>query len=75
MGILLRILPFWIREPLAIGLCAVMGFVLLYQFFAPGEVQGMWKAAGFGVLFLVIGVVRFFVARKEWRSRRSAGNA
>ncbi|MFG2867225.1 hypothetical protein [Streptomyces sp. NPDC048338] len=69
INLILRVLPYWIREPLVIAASLSFGVMCLYWYFTVGE----WQRAAFGVVFLAIAVLRSFVLRREWRSRPRAG--
>ncbi|MEV5732199.1 DUF6215 domain-containing protein [Streptomyces sp. NPDC052292] len=74
LGLLLRVLPFWVREPLMILVGSVFGVRIMYL----AVVEGSWVAAGIGAVFLVFTairvrmVVRALQARREARARASA---
>ncbi|MGW1215707.1 hypothetical protein ACWD5F_39375 [Streptomyces sp. NPDC002499] len=68
INLILRVLPFWIREPLLIAVCLFFSGLALYWYFMVGE----WQRAAFGVAFLAVAVLRAFVFRREWRSRPRA---
>ncbi|MBO4257507.1 hypothetical protein [Streptomyces griseorubiginosus] len=71
ISLILRVLPFYIREPLVIAICAGFAGLAFYWFFTDGGLA----RGGIGLMFLAVGVLRFFFARREWRSRRQAGVA
>ncbi|MDX3540703.1 hypothetical protein PV721_41755 [Streptomyces sp. MB09-01] len=66
---ILRVLPFWIREPLLMAVSLTFGGLCLYWYAVVGE----WQRAAFGIVFLSLAVLRGFVLRREWRSRPRAG--
>ncbi|WP_416479224.1 DUF6215 domain-containing protein [Streptomyces sp. LKA04] len=66
-GFLLRLLPFWVREPLLIVVGAVFGVRILYLA-ALGD--GGWMAAGIGLVFLVFTAVRVHSVVRALRARR-----
>ena len=68
INVLLRALPFYIREPIMIAVCLFFGGLGLYWFATAG---GLGRV-GFGLLFLAIGALRGYFFRKEWRSHRAA---
>ncbi|RDD91072.1 DUF6215 domain-containing protein [Streptomyces parvulus] len=70
LGFLLRLLPFWVREPLFIVVGAVFGVRILYLA-ATGD--GGWAAAGIGLVFLVFTAVRVHTVVRALRARRSGG--
>ncbi|MFJ3225074.1 hypothetical protein ACIPJS_17220 [Streptomyces sp. NPDC086783] len=71
INLILRVLPFYIREPLIIGVCLFFAGLALYWFVVVGE----WQRAAFGVAFLAIAVLRAFILRREWRARPRAARA
>ncbi|MGW1893890.1 hypothetical protein ACWCP6_27090 [Streptomyces sp. NPDC002004] len=68
---ILRALPFWIREPLLIAVSLFFAGLGLYWF----TVVGGWQRAAVGLAFLALAVIRTFILRREWRSRPRAGQA
>ncbi|MFG2985457.1 hypothetical protein ACGFYQ_30070 [Streptomyces sp. NPDC048258] len=71
INLILRVVPFWVREPLLIAASLFFAGFCLYWFAAVGE----WQRAAFGVVFLALAVLRAFVLRREWRSRPRADQA
>jgi hypothetical protein len=72
LGFLLRILPFWVREPLLIVVGSVLGVRILYLALRDDE----WIAAGIGAVFLVFTAVRVQSVARALRARRgSSGSA
>ncbi|WP_107481982.1 DUF6215 domain-containing protein [Streptomyces sp. JHA26] len=71
LGFLLRLLPFWVREPLLVVAGSVLGVRLMYLAFRDGH----WGAAGFGTLFLVFTAVRVREVVRALRARRNPGPA
>jgi hypothetical protein len=71
INVLLRALPFYIREPIMIGICLFFSGLALYWFVTAG---GLGRG-GFGLLFLAIAVLRGYFFRKEWRTHRAAKEA
>lgn len=67
-NLILRVLPFYIREPLVIAICLALCGSSFYW----TVTDGGWARFGFGVLFLGIAVLRMFILRGELRSRRAA---
>ncbi|MET8449080.1 hypothetical protein [Streptomyces sp. NPDC005209] len=65
INLILRVLPFYIREPLLISVCLSFTGLAFYGFAVAGE----WQRAAFGFVFLAVAVLRAFVLRREWRSR------
>jgi hypothetical protein len=70
-NLILRALPFYIREPLVIAICL---FFCGVSFYWTIQVGG-WARFGFGVLFLAVAVLRGFMFRGELRSRRAKTGA
>ncbi|WP_432187361.1 hypothetical protein [Streptomyces sp. Tue6028] len=68
INLILRVLPFWLREPLVIAVCLFFTVLSFYWF----AVAGGWGRAGVGVLFLAVGALRVHVLRGELRSRQAA---
>ncbi|GGV13350.1 hypothetical protein GCM10010260_60500 [Streptomyces filipinensis] len=68
-GFLLRLLPFWVREPLFIAIGSVLGVRLVYL---AGRDHDL-GAAGFGVVFLVFTAVRVYAVVGALRARRNPG--
>ncbi|MFE1798264.1 DUF6215 domain-containing protein [Streptomyces sp. NPDC059517] len=77
LGFLIRLLPFWVREPLLIVLGSVFGVRIMYLAVHDHD----WAAAGIGTAFLVIAavsvhsVVRALRARRNPSAAASAGGA
>ncbi|MFF4586555.1 hypothetical protein [Streptomyces sp. NPDC001388] len=67
LGLLLRLLPFWVREPLLIVFGAVFAGFL---FWAAVVRDGGWAAAGIGAAALLFTAVRVHAVRVAWRDRR-----
>ncbi|MFR0352317.1 hypothetical protein [Streptomyces sediminimaris] len=68
INVILRVLPFYIREPLVLAICLSFSGLAFYWFFTAGGLA----RGGIGLLFLAVGALRVYVFRKEWRSRRTA---
>ncbi|MFF4252236.1 hypothetical protein ACFY1L_13595 [Streptomyces sp. NPDC001663] len=68
INVILRVLPFYIREPIIIAICLSFGGLALYWFV---QVGGLGRG-GFGLLFLAIAALRVYFFRKEWRSHQAA---
>ncbi|MEU3055405.1 DUF6215 domain-containing protein [Streptomyces griseus] len=68
LGLLFRLLPFWVREPLFIVVGSVFGVRIMYLALRDQE----WPAAGIGVLFLVFTAVRVHTVIRALRARRNA---
>lgn len=77
LGLLLRVLPFWVREPLLIVVGSVFGVRIMYL----AVRDHSWTAAGIGAAFLLFTAVRVHAvvqalrARKRLRTATSAGGA
>ncbi|WP_399891576.1 DUF6215 domain-containing protein [Streptomyces sp. BBFR51] len=71
LGFLVRLLPFWVREPLLIVVGSVFGVRIMYLALRDGE----WLAAGIGVLFLVFTAVRVHTVVRALRARRTPSPA
>ncbi|MFE9095884.1 DUF6215 domain-containing protein [Streptomyces sp. NPDC007264] len=67
LGFLLRLLPFWVREPLFIVIGSVLGVRLMYLALRDEE----WAAAGIGAVFLVFTAVRVHTVVRALRARRN----
>ncbi|MGW5173350.1 DUF6215 domain-containing protein [Streptomyces sp. NPDC004082] len=71
LGFLLRLLPFWVREPLLIAGGTVLGVRLVYLAVREPDLA----TAGFGALFLVFTAVRVHTVVRALRARRKPGPA
>ncbi|MFF8780410.1 DUF6215 domain-containing protein [Streptomyces sp. NPDC015140] len=71
LGFLLRLLPFWVREPLFIVVGAVFGVRLLHLALR----DDAWVPAGIGAVFLVFTAVRVHTVVRALRARRNPGPA
>ncbi|QFZ72265.1 hypothetical protein GFH48_02425 [Streptomyces fagopyri] len=67
LGLLLRVLPFWVREPLLIVVGSVFGVRIMYLAVRDQELV----PAGLGVLFLVFTAVRVHMVVRALRARRN----
>ncbi|WP_406447293.1 DUF6215 domain-containing protein [Streptomyces sp. NBC_00876] len=67
LGFLLRLLPFWVREPVLILVGSVLGVRIMYL--AIRDLDGI--AAGFGAVFLVFTSIRVRTVVRALRARRS----
>ncbi|MEU3660272.1 DUF6215 domain-containing protein [Streptomyces sp. NPDC032940] len=67
LGFLIRLLPFWVREPLLIVVGSVFGARIMYLAVRDGE----WVPAGIGTVFLVFTAVRVHTVVKALRERRN----
>ncbi|WP_030749546.1 hypothetical protein [Streptomyces griseus] len=68
INVILRVVPFWIREPVLIAAGLSLSSLCFYWFAVVGE----WQRAAFGVVFLALALLRAFILRREWRSRTRA---
>ncbi|MER5890528.1 hypothetical protein ABT160_42445 [Streptomyces sp. NPDC001941] len=68
INVILRALPFYIREPLLIAVCLSFAGLGLYWF----VMAGGWERGAMGVVFLGVAALRAFILRREWRSRAAA---
>ncbi|CAM5338538.1 putative protein OS=Streptomyces tendae OX=1932 GN=GUR47_00315 PE=4 SV=1 [Streptomyces tendae] len=71
LGFLVRLLPFWVREPLLILVGSVFGVRIMYLAHRDGE----WLAAGIGLVFLLATAARVHTVVKALRARRAPGPA
>ncbi|MGN5635508.1 DUF6215 domain-containing protein [Streptomyces sp. AC154] len=67
LGLLLRLLPFWVREPVFILVGSVFGVRIMYL----AAHEQNWTAAGIGAVFLVFTAVRVHTVVRALRARRS----
>jgi hypothetical protein len=67
LGFLIRLLPFWVREPLLIAVGAVFGVRIMYLAVRDHD----RVAAGIGAVFLVFTAVRVYVVIRALRARRN----
>ena len=67
LGFLVRLLPFWVREPLLILVGSVFGVRILYL----AVVEKDWALAGIGAVFLVATAVRVHGVVRALRARRN----
>lgn len=67
LGLILRVLPFWIREPIFILFGSVFGVGLIYAAIRDQE----WIPAGLGVAVLLVTAVRIHEVVRVLRARRS----
>ncbi|MFJ6835430.1 DUF6215 domain-containing protein [Streptomyces sp. NPDC091209] len=71
LGFILRLLPFWVREPLLIAVGSVLGVRLIYLAVRDQH----WGTAGLGVLFLVFTAIRVYAVIRALRARRNPSTA
>ncbi|MFF1605706.1 hypothetical protein ACFVYV_51815 [Streptomyces mirabilis] len=71
INLILRALPFRIREPLIIAVSLFFSGLALYWF----VMVGGWARGGIGLAFLAVAALRFHLLRREWRSRQAAREA
>jgi len=67
ISLILRVLPWYIREPLAIAIALFFTGLAFYWFVTAGG----WARLGIGLLFLAVAALRGFMLRKEWRRVRA----
>ncbi|MDG9722996.1 DUF6215 domain-containing protein [Streptomyces sp. DH41] len=70
-GFLLRLLPFWVREPLLIAIGSVLGVRVMYLAFR----DDTWVAAGLAVVFLALTGIRVRAVVRALRARRDPDRA
>ncbi|OMI85889.1 hypothetical protein BSZ07_31010 [Streptomyces sp. M1013] len=71
LGFLVRLLPFWVREPLLIVVGSVFGVRIMYLAHRDGE----GVAAAIGLAFLVFTAVRIHTVVRALRARRAPAPA
>ncbi|WP_369368046.1 DUF6215 domain-containing protein [Streptomyces sp. CG4] len=71
LGFLLRLLPFWVREPLLIAVGSVLGVRIIYLAVRDDDPA----AAGLGVVFLVFTGIRVYTVVRALRARRNPNTA
>ncbi|MFF4015039.1 DUF6215 domain-containing protein [Streptomyces sp. NPDC001843] len=71
LGLLLRLLPFWVREPLLIAVGSVLGVRILYLAVRDHD----RVAAGLGAVFLVFTAIRVHTVVRALRARRNPSPA
>jgi len=71
LGFLIRLLPFWVREPLLIVVGSVFGVRILYL----AVRDGGWAPAAIGTVFLVFTAVRVHTVVRALRARRNPAPA
>ncbi|QIY98255.1 DUF6215 domain-containing protein [Streptomyces sp. S1D4-11] len=71
LGFLLRLLPFWVREPLLIAVGSVLGVRIMYLAVRDHD----RVAAGLGVVFLVFTAIRVYAVIRALRARRNPSPA
>ncbi len=71
LGFLLRLLPFWVREPLLIVVGSVLGVRIMYLAVHDHD----RVAAGLGTVFLVFTAIRVHVVIRALRARRNPSPA
>ncbi|MFE2968594.1 DUF6215 domain-containing protein [Streptomyces sp. NPDC059340] len=71
LGFLLRLLPFWVREPLLIAVGSVLGVRIMYLAVRDHDRVG----AGLGVVFLVFTAIRVHAVIRALRARRNPSPA
>ncbi|MGW2473394.1 DUF6215 domain-containing protein [Streptomyces sp. NPDC001665] len=68
LGLILRVLPFWVREPLLILVGSVFGVGITIR----AVYESYWLMAGLGLAVLAVTAFRIRTVRHAWRARRSA---
>ena len=68
LGFLLRLLPFWVREPLFVVIGSVFGVRLMYL----AVRDHGWTPAGIGAVFLLFTAIRVHTMVQALRARRIA---
>ncbi|OKJ70131.1 DUF6215 domain-containing protein [Streptomyces sp. CB02460] len=68
LGLILRVLPFWVREPLLILGGSLFGVGITIR----AAYETNWLMAGVGVALLAVTAFRIGTVRHAWRARRSA---
>ncbi|MEV5876089.1 DUF6215 domain-containing protein [Streptomyces sp. NPDC052101] len=71
LGFLLRLLPFWVREPLLIVVGSVLGVRIMYLAVRDDD----RVAAGLGAVFLVFTAIRVHTVVRALRARRNSNTA
>ena len=71
LGFLLRLLPFWVREPLLIVIGSVFGVRIMYLAVRDQDLVG----AGIGAVFLLVAAVSVHAVVKALRARRAPSPA
>ncbi|PKT73280.1 hypothetical protein CW362_09065 [Streptomyces populi] len=71
LGIILRLLPFWVREPLLIVVGSVFGVRIMYLAVHDSD----WVPAGIGTVFLVFTAIRIHMVVRALRARRNPSPA
>ncbi|MFD5820617.1 DUF6215 domain-containing protein [Streptomyces sp. NPDC127038] len=71
LGLLLRLLPFWVREPLLIVAGSVLGVRLMYLAVRDDKLV----TAGIGLAFLLFTAIRVHMVVRALRARRNPGPA
>ncbi|MGC9475991.1 DUF6215 domain-containing protein [Streptomyces sp. WG4] len=71
LGFLLRLLPFWVREPLFIVVGTVLGVRIMYLALRDDD----WAAAGLAVVFVVFTAIRVRAVVRALRARRKPSPA
>ncbi|WP_405896738.1 DUF6215 domain-containing protein [Streptomyces sp. NBC_00727] len=68
LGLIVRVLPFWVREPLLILFGSLFGVGMVGN----ALVEGRWLMAGLGAAVLVVTAYRIRMVTHAWRARREA---
>ncbi|MGZ2360382.1 DUF6215 domain-containing protein [Streptomyces sp. 372A] len=73
LGLIVRVLPFWVREPLLILLGSLFGAGMVFN--AVTEPESRWIMAGLGAALLLVTAYRIRTVTHAWRAREGAGRA
>ncbi|MFG2565683.1 DUF6215 domain-containing protein [Streptomyces sp. NPDC048567] len=73
LGLILRVLPFWVREPLLILFGSLFGAGMLFN--AVTEPENRWIMAGLGAALLLVTAYRIRTVVHAWRARKEAAAA
>ncbi|MEU9213307.1 hypothetical protein AB0D27_36710 [Streptomyces sp. NPDC048415] len=68
LGLIIRVLPFWVREPLLIVFGVLFSGFLFYAAVRDGE----WAMAGIGAAVVLFTAIRIHTVNKALRARRLA---
>lgn len=71
INLILRVLPWWIREPLVIAVSLFFCGLAFYWTITDGG----WARFGIGVLFLAVAALRIHILRGELRSWQATRRA
>ncbi|MFF6999276.1 DUF6215 domain-containing protein [Streptomyces sp. NPDC008313] len=71
LGLIIRLLPFWVREPLLILVGSVFGVGIMMR----AALDGVWGMAALGAVLLVVTALRVRMVHKALRARRNPAPA